>query len=104
MIERLLAEVSAIDKKYALINQKTGAYFNIFDMMDRTTDEVFICRFLHELLNPEGVHHQGSAYLKLFASDVLKLDFDEDELKSAKVYKEYAIPGGKRIDLEISRA
>lgn len=29
-IELLLQEVSAISKKYDLINQKTGGYFNIF--------------------------------------------------------------------------
>lgn len=29
-IELLLQEISAISKKYDLINQKTGGYFNIF--------------------------------------------------------------------------
>jgi len=43
-IQLLLSEVSQISKKYELINQKTGGYFNIFDIANISTDEVTICR------------------------------------------------------------
>ena len=104
MIERLLSEISAINKKYALINQKTGAYFNIFDIVDKTSDEVFVCRFLYELLNPKGVHYQGAAYLRLFVSDVLRLDFTEQDFNTSRVYKEYSLASRRRIDLFIETA
>ena len=100
MIEKLLAEVSAISKKYALINQKTGAYFNIFDILEKSSDEIAICRLLFELLNPNGSHYQGDAFLRLFVDKVLRLNFNEQDYKTAYVFKEH-IAGGRRIDLFI---
>ena len=100
MTDRLLAEVTAINKKYALINQKTGAYFNIFDIIEKSSDEVVICKFLHELLNPNGSHYQGDVFLRLFAAEVLQIDFTEQDYKSARVFKEHTL-NGRRIDLFI---
>ncbi|HEY8890494.1 MAG TPA: hypothetical protein VIM70_09590 [Clostridium sp.] len=53
-IKILLAQISAISKKYDLIYQKTGGYFNIFDIANIESDEVIICRIIYELLNPKG--------------------------------------------------
>ena len=104
MIEKLLLEVSAINKKYALINQKTGAYFNIFDITGISSDEVIICKLLYELLNPNGSHYQGDAFLRLFVHEVLQIDFTEQDYKSARVFREFVIGGKRRIDLMIETA
>jgi hypothetical protein len=65
-IQLLLNEVSNIRKKHELIKQKTGGYFNVFEITSIDNDEVRICRFLYELLNPKGSHYQGDIYLNLF--------------------------------------
>lgn len=97
----LLKEISEISKKHKTINQKTGGFFNIFQILNVDTDEVRICRFIYELLNPEGSHYQGTIYLELFMENVLNITLDKDEYKSIKVYREYVIDNGRRIDLVI---
>ena len=100
MEEKLLSEVSAINKKYALINQKTGAYFNIFDITGISSDEVVICKLLCELLDPKGSHCQGDAFLRLFVNGTLKLNFSEPDYTSVSVHKEYNV-NRRRIDIVI---
>lgn len=74
-IEILLAQILAISKQYDLIYQKTGGYFNIFDIANIESNEVTVCRVIYELLNPKGSHYQGDLYLRIFIRDVLKMDF-----------------------------
>lgn len=100
-VELLLSEVSHISKKYELINQKTGGYFNIFDIANISNDEVFVCKFIHELINPKGSHYQGYTYLKLFVENVLNMRFSNSDYKKAIVHREYLIKNGRRIDLTI---
>lgn len=100
-IELLLQEISSISKKYHLINQKTGGYFNIFKIANIDSDEVIICRVLYELLSPTGNHYQGTLYLKLFVEKVLKIQMSESELASAVVYREFSTDENRRIDIVI---
>lgn len=100
-IQLLLTEISGISRKYDLINQKTGNYFNIFDIAGIGSDEVIMCRVIYELLNPKGSHCQGNLYLKLFVQHVIKMDFSESDYKTVKVYREYVITDDRRIDLVI---
>lgn len=103
--EILLSNVNSILKKYDALNQKTGRYFNIFEITNIATDEVKICRVIYELINPKGKHFQTEAYLKLFFRDVLKLDeFNENDYKNAKVSREKLIKDDRRIDLYIKIA
>lgn len=97
----LLQEISAITKKYALLDQKTGGRFNIFEIVNVSTNEVAICRVLYELLSPMGSHFQSNTYLRLFAERVLGLYIPTSELASARVYREYRIDDARRIDLVI---
>ncbi len=92
-IELLLQRVSSISKKHELIQQKTGGYFNIFEITNIATAEVAICRVLHDLLNPKGSHYQGDKYLKLFVEHVLQINLPEAEYEQAKVHREYVIEG-----------
>lgn len=100
-IELLLSEVSHISKKYELINQKTGGYFNIFNIANIASDEVCICKFIYELINPKGSHYQGHTYLKLFVENVLNMRFSDSDYKKAVVHRECVIKNGRRIDLAI---
>lgn len=100
-IELLLQEITAVSQKYELIYQKTGGHFNLFEITNIASDEVTICRVLYELLSPNGSHYQGNLYLQAFITDVLQLEISEDELDSAKVFREYRIDGQRRIDLVI---
>lgn len=100
-VELLLQELTSISKKYEMISQKTGGYFNIFEITNIWSDEVVICRVIYEILSPEGTHFQGHKYLKTFIDDVLKMDMTEEEIKTAKVFREYRIDNNRRIDLVI---
>lgn len=99
--ELLLHEITAITKKYDMISQKTGECFNVFEIANIQTNEVTICRVLYELLSPTGSHYQGTAYLELFLKNVLLLNLSDEELHSARVWREYEIDQKRRIDLVI---
>ncbi len=106
-IKMLLKEISAVSDKYDSIYRKTGGYFNIFDIANISSDEITICRVIHELLNPKGSHFQGDAYLRLFI-DILKLkvtdfEFYDEEYNTVSVRREECIPENRnrRIDLVI---
>lgn len=100
-IQMLLQEITSVSKKYDLLNQRTGGYFNVFDIAGISSDEVMICRMIYELLSPEGSHCQGSLYLKLFFKHVLGQEMTGTEMGTARVYREYVIDEGRRIDLVI---
>jgi hypothetical protein len=100
-IELLLKDVYAISKKYDLINQKTGGYFNIFDIANIASDEVTICRIIYELISPKGSHCQGNLYLKLFVKHVLGMEFSDLDYRTVKVSREYVMSDDRRIDLVI---
>lgn len=101
-IELLLNEVLNIKNKHDLIQKKTGGYFNVFEITNIAYDEVRICRFLFDLLNPKGSHYQGDTYLKLlFIEDVLQLDLPLQEQRQTSVYREFLIENNRRIDLVI---
>lgn len=104
-IEMLLKEISAVSGKYDSIYQKTGGYFNIFDIANISSDEITICRIIHELLDPKGSHFQGDAYLRLFV-DILKLkvndlEFNDEDYHTVSVRREECISENRRIDLVI---
>ena len=44
--EKLLYGIGNISDKYELINKNTGGYFNIFDILGLSYDEVSICKFI----------------------------------------------------------
>lgn len=103
VIQELLVEVAAINKKYENIEEVTGANFNIFKIMRMETDEVRThSRFIAELLNPSGSHGQKDVFLVLFINafkrlliekapnladvfDILKCDISTTEIKVEEV-------------------
>ena len=91
-----------LNDRNAQLNEKLLT-FNIFDICDISYDEVRICRFLYELLNPKGKHLQGNKYLKLFLKEVLKIEKlpSNEELNNAIVMREESIKNNRRIDISI---
>lgn len=100
--EVLLREITKIKTKYDFLEKNTAAKFNIFDILDVSSDEVRICRALYAILNPKGTHGRGAAYLKSFVEQVLQLNESENESwENANVFREYMLPSGRRVDLVI---
>lgn len=103
-IEKLLNDVEKISNKYETIAQATGGNFNIFEIVNISHKEIYMCRLLSELLNPSGSHHQGNIYLKLFFETLSKNYCDKFNFKTpenAEVLKEEGIVGYRRIDISI---
>ena len=46
--------------------------YNVFDILEINAKEVIMCRFLADLLNPEGQHGCGILFLKSFMQDIRK--------------------------------
>ena len=106
-MEKLISEVLQVMKDAERQRAVTGEAFNIYKVAGIDHDEVKTCKVIYELINPKGTHYQGNVFLKMFIKDVLHLDFSEDEIKSARVFREYHIPDTKdsdndrRIDLVV---
>lgn len=76
--------------------------FNIFNVLGVETKEVIICRFIGELLNPDGCHQMKDLPLRLFAQTVLRLpEFDANISKLATVELEASIDEQRRVDIAI---
>ena len=85
-IKLLFDKVNEIVNKYEEISKISGENFNVFKIIDLTTDEVRLhSKFLAELLNPEGSHGQGDIFLKLF---IKTFDIKDFETETAKVFVE----------------
>lgn len=63
----LIPRACQLITNYREIRQKSGADFNIFKILKRSTDEELgHSAFIAELLNPRGSHGQGRVFLDLF--------------------------------------
>ena len=84
---------------------QTLSEYNIFNVLEVQSREVILCRFLTDLLNPEGMHGCGIRFLKSFVRDVLKMDSMSDTLLlHTQVFKEYPIDKERRMDIFIRNA
>jgi len=62
--------------------------FNVFSILRRENDEVNLhSRFIHDLLNPKGLHGQGDIFLRLFLQQIGILNFDTRNTKAKREYK-----------------
>lgn len=76
--------------------------FNVFTVLGIANKEVILCRFLGELLDPNGSHQMGTFPLSCFASQVLNCDsLTEDEAQQAYVVLEERIDDDRRVDIAI---
>jgi hypothetical protein len=104
-VNSLLTRTIGVIKKYKEIYRHTGAKYNFFKIARIDEDEVEICRFIADLLNPQGLHYKGNIYLELFKENVLKNTgvevYQELDTKRAVVETEHYTDKGKRIDIAI---
>lgn len=75
--------------------------YNIFSVLGVETKEVVICRFIGNLLDPNGSHNMGWLPLRLFAEMVLKTSVTETEAQKATVVLEEHIDNDRRVDIVI---
>ncbi|MDD3686520.1 MAG: PD-(D/E)XK nuclease family protein [Bacteroidales bacterium] len=112
----LLKEVKAISEKYEEISLLKGEKFNLFDILDRRTDEVKThSAMIAELLNPKGSHGLGDEFLKLFLNYLNTNVLEKQnrivfqDVSNTSVFTEYYIGEindekavGGRIDIYLS--
>lgn len=96
MLEGLLDNVNRI-----LQESNTEKNYNIFQVLEVDDREVPMCRFLADILNPNGRHGKGRYYLNSFLKDVLGREDADDICNDARVYKEFPISEDRRIDIVI---
>ncbi len=96
-IKQLLEKVKLLNFKYEQVLKTRRQDFNIFSIMFKAHDEVKLhSKFLFELLNPKGSHHQQDVFLDLFLQ---QLEIKPEEFTSQNTYaqREY-----QNIDLFIT--
>ena len=102
-IEELLKKVYDTTQSIPVYHSKTS--YNLFETLEISGKEVLMCRFLADLLNPEGSHGCGILFLKTFLEEVLQEKRMPDSLLSHTIVtKEYVIDKDRRIDLVIQNA
>lgn len=63
-------QIDSIQKKYEAIDQATGNNYNIFQVLGIQSREVKLhSKLLADLLNPDGWHGMGPAFLQLFLEE-----------------------------------
>ena len=100
-LQKFLDEVKLIWKKSEVEKaeaHKRGEHFNIFNVLDLTTDETRThSAFIAELLDPNGSHGLGDQFLQSFVNTIDCLKSWHFDTQSARVHKELSI-GGKNED------
>jgi hypothetical protein len=75
--EDLLRRVAQLNREHAATARDERRAFNVFAMLRAEDDEVNLhSRFLFELLNPQGTHGMGTAFLECFLAQAGLEDFD----------------------------
>ena len=102
MLYDLLSTIGKKLKENEIADAEKSYGFNIFNVLGVSSKEVIICRFLGELLNPDGSHSMGHIPLLKFVNDVLNIeDFDESDAKYSEVFLEEATDETRRVDIAI---
>lgn len=79
--------------------------YNLFDVLSVGENEVIMCRFLADLLNPEGRHNCGDLFLKSFLQSTLpECPMSDALLAHTSVFTEYRLENRRRIDIVIQNS
>lgn len=98
MINNLLNQITDIRKNEEQKLKDSGENFNVFEILNKSHDEVAVCRVIAELISPNGLHSQGILFLKLFLINVLHIELSDEQINKIKVTKEYSADN-RRIDI-----
>jgi len=99
----MLEQCSKIIKDFEANYIHTGQKYNIFKAAGICENERIICRIIADLLNPEGDHYKGCAFLNLFI-EVINEKLIEPlavNTENTRVYTEYGTDLNRRIDIVI---
>jgi hypothetical protein len=115
-VKKLFDTTAQIIKSSESARKYSGEDFNIFHILNLTTNEVRLhSNFIGNLLNPIGSHGKGSKLLKLFLNKIQENTtpetfFSENDISKAIVKVEKDIGGidvnyeeGGRIDIAITQ-
>ena len=80
-----MTENELISKVQDIIINQDKTKYNLLEVMGVNRREVYICKILASLLDPNGSHGQGDKYLKLFFKLVLGIS-DDTVLRSIFPY------------------
>ena len=104
-INSLLQKITEISTNYKKLSRLSGEDFNLFKIINLTSDEVRVhSAFLAELLNPQGSHGQGNVFLKLFVNLFIEgtdFDFASANVKTEKYISKVERIKGGIIDIDI---
>ena len=79
--QSLLHDCQRIVDRHEWMAAQQGSRFNIFEVLDRTTDEVKChSAVLGELLSSNGSHGQGAIFQKLFFDVIREIDFANEQV------------------------
>ena len=102
MLYDLLSTIGKKLKENEIADAEKSYGFNIFNVLGVSSKEVIICRFLGELLNPDGGHSMGHLPLLKFVNDVLGIkDFNTTDAEFSEVILEEATDETRRVDIAI---
>lgn len=100
--KNLLLSISTYMKSKDVMPCDPPSEYNIFHILEVAEKEVIMCRFLTDLLNPEGAHGCGTLFLKSFLEKVLnKRQLNDTSLSHTDIIKEFVIDSERRIDIVI---
>lgn len=102
--QQLLSGVSHLSKHYRELERISGANFNIFRIINVSSDELKHSSFVAELLNPKGSHGQGTVFLKLFVETLGITPFycDDASVEIEKSIGKVTEEEGGRLDIYIN--
>jgi len=81
-LEVLFKEIALLQNRYNALNKREAHAFNIFTLLLKSGDEVNLhTKFIYELLNPNGSHHQGRLFLDLFLKELF-LDTPKERVEA----------------------
>lgn len=85
------------------VEERSKQSFNLFQILRIQNRELLVCRFFGELLNPQGSHTCGTAFLECFLSIIApgKKPYAQEELRCATVQLEEYTDENRRVDITI---
>lgn len=101
MSNDILAMLERIPKFDEKSEHDSENSYNIFEVMGVEYNEVIVCRFIGDLLDPKGRHGLGSEPLRLFIDTVLGDGSSNENLENAMVVLEEHTDNDRRIDIVI---
>lgn len=102
LLYNLLSKIGSSLKANINPDSKIDCGFNIFNVLGVSSKEVIICRFLGELLNPDGSHSMGYMPVLKFVNEVLEIkDFNETDAANAYILLEESTDESRRVDIAI---